>query len=324
MGCISWAVLLVMLGAEVSDAAEPGVQGRDYETIGIDDLRCVIGNNARLGAHAPRYNGVFSMTAPGCTVSPFVEAYAGLNLEHYFDGRSRPADSTVFFEPRNAPMTFERVGADAVELHQPPTPVFAVESWTRFHLKVPYALDMDFRCIPRKDVFQGGFFGVFWASYIRAPEDKSIYFLEGGATLDAPVWVQLCTQKHGAESCVWAADDTAVTPFQEPGELLYANPSPLRYGERFYYGRVGNAVLIYMFAPGPVVRFAHSPSGGGNTAQGDAQNPAWDFQMIVPEYRIDQEYRLRMRLVYKMWAGRADVLSEVRKYRDELSNMGSL
>lgn len=322
MRFVSCALLLALLAADAS--AVDGVQGRDYDLFKIDGLQCILGNNAGLNSHAPQYNGVYSITAPECAASPFVEAYAGLNLEHYFDGRPRPADRTVFFEPRTAPMDFLRLGADAAELHQPTSPVFAVESWTRFRLKPPYALDMDFRCIPRKDVFQGGFFGVFWASYIRAPEDKSIYFLGAGATLDAPVWVQLCTQKHGAESSVWADDDAAETPFEQPGDLLYANPSPLRYGERFFYGRVGNDVLIYMFAPGTIIRFAHSPSGGGKTAQGDALNPAWDFQWIVPGYTIDQEYKMRMRLVLKPWAGRADVLAEVRKYWNQLSNLDTL
>jgi len=49
------------------------------------------------------------------------------------------------------------------------------------------------------------------------------------------------------------------------------------------------------------------------TAAGDDTNPAWDFQLIVPGCKADQEYGLRMRLVYKPWAGRDDVIAEVRK-----------
>ena len=37
------------------------------------------------------------------------------------------------------------------------------------------------------------------------------------------------------------------------------------------------------------------------------------FQLIVPDYQVGQEYGLRMRLVYKPWAGRDDVLAEARK-----------
>ncbi|OHB75122.1 MAG: hypothetical protein A2W31_16265 [Planctomycetes bacterium RBG_16_64_10] len=78
-------------------------------------------------------------------------------------------------------------------------------------------------------------------------------------------------------------------------------------------------VLIYVFKPGPntTIRFAHSPSGGGTSAANDQHNPAWDFQMIVPDYQGNQSYSLTMRAVYKPWAGRADVLDEVRRYLAE-------
>lgn len=316
-------LLIAAFGAEAATPSAEGVLGEDYDVFETPVLRWIIGDNAAMGGHAGRYNGVFSVAEKGGDFSPFVESYAGLNLEHYFDGRPRPADSAVFFEPRNAPMTFTRIDANTAELHQPATPVYGVESWSRFEAKSPYYIDLRFRCIPHKEVFQGGFFGVFWASYINGPEDKSIYFLREGAALDAPFWEQLCTQKHGVASSVRQAGEEAATLFQEPGELLYANFSGLNYGERFFYGRVRDKVLIYIFAPGPIVRFAHSPSGGGENARGDGNNPAWDFQMIVPGYRAGQEYRLDMRLAYKPWAGREDVLSEVRKYFAEMAPGGA-
>ncbi len=301
-----WALLLF------ASAGAP--QSADYAQFTQDGMRCVIGNNAAMETHRERYNGVFNLYVPGLDESPFVPFYAGLNLEHYFDGRARPGDGEVFFEPRVAPMTFRRVDAHTAELHQPPTPFWGVESRTRFTLRPPSAIDMQFRCIPRKDVFEGGFLGVFWASYINAPLDKSIYFLGESASLDAPCWEQLCTQRHGLHSSVRGAGDEAATPFAEPGDLLYANFSPLRYGAPLFYGRFRDHVLIYLFKPGPVVRFAHSPSGGGRTEQGDAANPAWDFQLIVPRPEVDAEYTLDMRLVCKPWAGRADVLEEARRY----------
>lgn len=305
----------LMLMCALAQAAE-GVENTDYATFKAERLTAVIGNNAAAGEHRALYNGVFSLSAPEESVNPFVPLYAGLNLEHFFDARPRSPEREVFFEPRHAPMTFTRIDERTAELYQPQTPFYGVESWTRFTLRDPYYVDMKFRCIPHKDIFQGGFFGVFWASYINAPINKSIYFLQEG-TADAPgVWAQLCTQRHGLHSSVPSVQDTLDIPFEATGDVLYANLSPLRHSAPFYYGQVRDMVLIQIFRPGPIVRFAHSPSGGGRTEDGQDTNPAWDFQLIVPDYQVGQEYTLEMRLVYKPWKGREDVLDEVRRYLD--------
>ncbi|MCC6142188.1 MAG: hypothetical protein IT368_00120, partial [Candidatus Hydrogenedentes bacterium] len=146
--------------------------------------------------------------------------------------------------------------------------------------------------------------------------DKSIYFLAEGSSLAAPVWRQLCTQRHGLNSTVRPAGESADLTFDQPGELLYANLSPLRHGAPFFYGRVENFVVIYMFKPGPgtELRFAHSPSGGGKTKDGTDTNPAWDCQMIVPEYEVGKTYQMDARLVYKPWKNREDVLAEARAW----------
>ncbi len=293
-------------GASVTDPAH-------WVELRAEALTAVIGDNEPMGSHHRKlYNGVFALTTPALAESPFVPAYAGLNLEHYFDARARHEKDTVFFEPRHAPMELRRTGDNTVELYQAATPFYGVESWTRFTVSAPHYIDMTYRCIPRKDGFAGGFMGVFWASYINAPADKSLYFLQAGSSLDAPRWVQYCTQVHGHASTVVHESDTFSAEFGEGEGSLFEDLSPLRYAEPFYYGLFRDHVLIFIFERGPVVRFSHSPSGGGATPAGDDTNPAWDFQLIVPGVKTGQEYGLRMRLVYKLWAGRADVLAEVR------------
>jgi hypothetical protein len=256
------------------------------------------------------------MTAPDQEETPYVPFYAGLNLENFFDARPRHPDATVFFEPRCQPMSLARVDETTVELHQERTPYFGIESHLRFQLKPPHYIDYRYTATPRKADLAGGFFGVFWASYIHAPHDKSVYFLGNGASLEQPFWHQFLTQQHDRDSTLRSESDRLTLPFEPGPDLLWRCISPLRYSAPFYYGRFRNMVLIYIFKaqPGTTVRFAHSPSGGGTSAASAQHNPAWDFQMIVPNYQVNRPYQLEMRAVYKPWGGRADVLDEVRRY----------
>src|SRR5205809_1120993 len=80
-------------------------------------------------------------------------------------------------------------------------------------------------------VFAHGYIGLFWASYINAPADKSIYFRGGG------LWQQLCSQRHNDESTVRHRDDRIELRFSpDLSDALYRNFSPLRFDESYYYG----------------------------------------------------------------------------------------
>jgi hypothetical protein len=306
------AILSLALAGPAARAAETG--GADFDTLRVSRLECVIGNNAAAAEHRAGYNGIFRLTAPGGTPSAFVPAFSGLNLEHYFDGRLTRGNPQVTFEPRVSPMLFRRLGPTTAELFQAATPVYGVESRTVFELREPYYLDVTYRAKPRAGGFHGGFLGVFWASYINGPHDKSIYFLDGSSTLAAPRWVQFTSQVHGRDATVRAADDRQEFVMEPDPRSLPRNFSPLRYGAPFFYGRFHDQVLIYIFRPSPFLRFAHSPSGGSRNAAGDDTNPAWDFQLVVPEAEALQGLQLELRLVYKPWAGRDDVLREVRSW----------
>ena len=324
--CLTVAVCLALLqNSTPSDSQESTDDPRgeatsgDVATLRVAGMVCTVGNNKSLrtpaGPHRAGYNGVFALQTPDLTESSFVTAYSGWNLEHFFDARRRSSDPAVFFEPRYAAMRMTQRTERSVVLHQPPTPTTGVESWTEFEVAEPYYLNFSFRCTPHRDVFKGGFFGVFWASYINSPSDKSIYFLAAGSTLDKPLWLQFCTQEHDRDSTVRSAKDMTNLSFDAPDSSLFSSMSALRYSEPFFYGRFRDRVLIYIFEPNSNLRFAHSPTGGGLNSRGDDTNPAWDFQLIVPDYQIGKEYGLRGRLVYKKWQGRADVIEEVREYR---------
>jgi len=283
-----------------------------HDTFRAGDLTAIIGDNAASGMHRAGYNGLWSLTHRTEAVNLFVPTVAGLNFEHIFDGDRIDKDKSnrVFFEPRHAPMRFRRISETEAELHQPPTPTFHLESWTRFALSAPHYVDMSFRCRPTQHAFTHGYIGLFWASYINAPEDRSIYFRQGGT------WQQLCTQRHNDESTVRHRDDKIELRFSEGyPQALYRNLSPLRYDEPFYYGHFRNHTFILMFDRTEGIRLTHSPSGGGVNKEQQTTNPAWDFQYLVPKYEVKKEYGFRARLAYRPRCSRADILREVQTWR---------
>jgi hypothetical protein len=207
-------------------------------------------------------------------------------------------------------MTFRKLSATEAELHQPPTPTFHLESWTKFTLTPPHYVDMAFRCVARQHAFRNGYIGLFWASYINGPEDKSIYFRNAG------LWQQLCSQQHNDESTVRHKDDKLELKFREDfGACLFRSLSPLRFDEPFYYGHYKGMIAILMFDRTEGIRFSHSPSGGGVTKELQTSNPAWDFQYLVPRHEVNKEYGFRCRLAYRERCSRAEVLKEVENWK---------
>jgi hypothetical protein len=287
-----------------------------HDTFRCGELEAVIGDNAKTDTQRAGYNGVWSLKHATADRTLFVPGVAGLNLEHIFDGATNGRQE-IFFEPRNAPMTFRRVGEHEAELHQPPTPTFHVESWTRFKLVAPHYIDGSFRCVPRQHAFRFGYIGLFWASYINAPDDKSMYF-RGSVGRGSPGWMQLCTQQHNDESTVVHRDDTLELKF-DPAyrDCLFKNFSPMRYDLPFYYGLFGSHMWIIMFDRAENIRFTHSPSGGGFSADRQTSNPAWDFQFIIPKYEVNQEYQFKLRAAFRERCSRADVLAEYQNWRQQ-------
>lgn len=290
------------------------------------DLTAVVGDNSESGEHRPGYNGMWALRHRSSSRNLFVPAVSGLNLEHIITGEHLE-DRTTFFEPRNAPMTLSRISEAEVELHQPPTPTFHVESWTRFRITAPHYLDMQVRFKAHENVFSRGYLSLFWASYMNAPADKSMYFLgflEGfdftsrsdqsdEGIPEQAQWIQLCTQWHNDQSTVQHWQDRYQMSFPAQGrDALFKNISKLRFARPFFYGRIDNLTWLVMFDRSAGIRFTHSPSGGGTNAEFKTTNPAWDFQYYVEKPKVGKEYSFHVRTVLRPECSREEILEEYR------------
>src|SRR5438105_13262761 len=89
-----------------------------HATSRAGDLTAIIGDNATHEQHRAGYNGVWSLTHRTEPTNLFVPIVAGLNFEHIFDGErfDRDRTNTIFFEPRNAPMTYRQISDTEAEI----------------------------------------------------------------------------------------------------------------------------------------------------------------------------------------------------------------
>ena len=218
-------------------------------TIQAGDIRAVFVDNTEFGAHRAWYNGVASLTHKADTVNIFRPRVAGLNFEHIFDGAKWWEPAEVLFEPRACPMIIKKISDRTVELHQPPTELHKLESWTRFTVTEPHYIDMEFTCIPRAGTFDRGYIGLFWASYINTKMDKGYYFIGRKSVKDKKRWIEINSPAHNIESSVRYELDRRDPDFVEQYPPRRQN---------------GLAAHVRRGGPGKVLSFTHQRGAGGS------------------------------------------------------------
>jgi len=294
------------------------VPDEHYVVLKRGPVTAVIVDNAAvdvpaLPGHRAGYNGLASLSHERRRQNLFVPSYAGLNFEHIHDGTLAVAKEK--FEPRRNPMQLRVVDEFTVEVYQPPTTNWKLESCGRYRLLKDGTIEYTFECIPRADVFKQGYIGLFWASYIDAPEDKVVHF-RGRRKGDAGAgqWIRGVTPRHGVDSTHPPAAEH-FTPRVDPEFplTLVNHPSKYEYREPWYFGVSHGMAYVQMFRQRDHVWFAQSPTGGGST------NPAWDFQWFVPNCKVGKAYGFVMRAAYLPFESREQIARITRPHRQALN-----
>ena len=299
-------------------SVEYTVPDAHYVVLQRGDVTAVIVDNAAvnvpaLRGHRAGYNGVASLSHKRRAANLFVPPYVGLNFEHIHDGTL--AVKQEIFEPRRSPMQLRVIDRHTVEVYQSPTPNWKLESCGRYQILPDGTIEYTFECIPRADRFRNGYIGLFWASYIHQPEDRSIYFLGRAANADGSSrWIRGVTPRHGVESTHPPAGplpDLKVDP-QFPLTLVNHRSQHV-YTEPWYYGVSHNMAYALLFRSKDRIWFAQSPTGGGRT------HPAWDFQWFIPNYKVDEAYGFIMRVSYIPFESRDQLKKATRSHRTALN-----
>ena len=222
--------------------ATKGMAFKPYIILERGDVRAVVVNNeavddAVLPGHRAGYSGLASLSHKQRSDNFFVPIYAGLNFEFIHDGSRKDID--ILFEPRRAPMAIRQIDDTTAELYQAPTPNWKLESWIRYALLENGTIEMTLECIPHERTFKNNYIGLFFASYINAPESKDIHF--SGFSSDnhtgEPRWIQAMTPSHGVLPTHLATDDQRHFLYDDdfPVSLIF-NRSNYRYAKPWYYG----------------------------------------------------------------------------------------
>jgi hypothetical protein len=262
---------------------------------------------------APRrrgYSGIAVLKRGEQDNNPFIPV--ALNFEHIHDGTLTVNKER--FEPRAFPMELRKIDEHTAEVYQAPTPNWKLESCGRYHLLEDGTVEYTFECIPRADLFKNGYIGLFWASYIKEPEDRAIHFLGHGIEDSAPRWIRAVTPKHGTESTHPPAGNVPNLKLDPAFPLtLVSGRSKYTYAEPWYYGVVRGHAIVQMFRARDRIWLAQSPDGGGG------KNPAWDFQWFVPDTKVGDAYGFVMRMAYIPYESREQVQMQTRPHREALS-----
>ena len=251
-----------------------------HETLRTAELSIVVGDNeVGIGEHAghrPGYNGVWCLTSVHAPENCFVPSLSGLNLEHLMDDLFMTEAGGEIFEPRQHPMTLQRLSDTSVRLLQQASPLTGVASVTTFTVREPHAVDMTFEATLTEPPRAGRAFGFFWASYINAPESPALQFLDADG-----IWCCLSPDGHGDGSgntvCHASVDPTGGDPGRRYNAHSLAHSfSKRRFQLPLMFGRPGDGSMLYlqMFDQREPLRLCMSPSGGGLNHEKRLRNPA--------------------------------------------------
>jgi hypothetical protein len=282
------------------------VPDQHYVVLTRGDVSLIVVDNEavdipELPNHRAGYNGVAKLTHANRRENLFVPGIAGLNFEHIHDGTR--AGLVEKFEPRRFPMELRVIDRHTVELYQPPTQNWKLESCGRYRLLDNGVIEYTFECIPRANEYQHGHIGLFWASYINQPEDKAILFRgRSVGTSDRPTWIKAVSPKHGTDSTHRRAGTESLPQVDTDFPLTLVNhTSAFEYTKPWYFGVSHGLALVQIFNNEDDIWMAQSPSGGGNG------NPAWDFQWFINEPAVGQSYGFTMRAAYVPFESREQI-----------------
>lgn len=275
------------------------------EMLQIGDIQAIVGDASRNGLNGQQYCGLWSLTSKHRQFNAFGNSFAGL----------------IPGEIRGKGPSLETLDDHACVLTRKPDKTRPTEVRAEYRLTDPHYVDHTLTLVDNEDLRQKGcdFREVSWCCYMNCPDDPRLHFTSNGE------WHAYISPKHGVAANIaptYLPEEALETwPVEESRWEQGVRDRPFhwdrynrRFDEPFYFGLLGNMVLILVFDTPRWLRFYCSPSGGGASLIQGQSCPAWDFEWVIPgsAYEVGKAYQFRVRLVYKPFISNEDVIEEYR------------
>lgn len=273
----------------------PAAAPSPVQLVNRGELFVLFGDSTPHGMRGAGFCGIWSLGSVHEPHNAFVSGAAGC----------------IFSSHRGRPARLRRLNEVQVEyrLEEP-----ALHSRVVFTVRAPYYVDSETTVVPQVPVREP-YLLQSWASYINSPRDGDIFFRHEGR------WIKAHSPAHGVEAtyCPASLKDTEddlryLSPAERKAFFAYGY-SQQRFSEPFYLGRIRHMVLAFFFDDGDNIRFTISPVGGGVSILPGQSCPAWDWLWLVPKARVGRPYTLRVRMLYKPFVSREEILQEFTRWR---------
>jgi hypothetical protein len=284
-----------------------------HETLRTAELSIVVGDNeVGIGEHAghrPGYNGVWCLTSVHAPENCFVPSLSGLNLEHLMDDLFMTEAGGEIFEPRQHPMTLQRLSDTSVRLLQQASPLTGVASVTTFTVREPHAVDMTFEATLTEPPRAGRAFGFFLGQlYQRAGvTGAAVSRCRWHLVLSEPGWPRGWQRQYGVPRLgrPHLGRSRAALQRPQPGALLQQATLPTTVDVRTTRRRL-HAISADVRPAGAAAVVHVSLRRRSQSRKAPAQ-PGWDFQYILEQAPAGTRCSLRTRVVYKPFVDRDEI-----------------
>lgn len=252
----------------------------------------------------------------------------GLNFEHIMNGAAKDK-SISMFTPRKDSCSIERLSDTSVKVkHQAKHSSWNIESSMTYSFTGENYIDLEFNAILQENKFPLDYVAFMWASYMSRTIDRRIHFL--GRNNNQDEWKAFGEDiADGFETGTVGYYKSEPLDYEEDAKTLNVIEHPeKKFSSPFYYGLVHGSgtveakndtmVYIMMFDQKEPIRFAMWNFMRNSEGKPDTHSPAWDWQYVIRNPKLNEAYSYQARIVYKPFINKEDVLKEYENWVDEM------